>query len=91
MCAPVSYFDRFYANYRHFLELIGMSELAFEDEEMMTDTEEETNSEIEEITWVDSSDEDGVVIPDGMLIATPEGSDWGDEEELPSMDDLVNL
>lgn len=91
MCAPVSYFDRFYANYRHFLEIIGIVEFDGDGEDMLTDTEEETNSEIEEITWVDSSDEDGDVIPDGMLIATPEGSDWGDEEELPSMDDLVNL
>lgn len=66
--------ERWYEEYRAFLERLGLrfAEQYYDE----TDTESET-----------SDDED--YIPDGMLIATPEGSDWGDDlNELPSLDDL---
>lgn len=63
--------------YRLYLQRLGYS--------LMMDywgDEAETDSESEE-----EEEED---CPDDMLIATPEGSDWGDDlDELPGLEDFL--
>lgn len=70
-------YERWYADYCAYLDRIAsyLSErFEFNDE---TDTEDETDSDDDES------------IPDGMIIATPEGSDWGDDlDDLPCMEEI---
>ena len=78
MCMPQDCWDRFYEEYRQFLETIGV---AVVDEEGGSETDVET-VEDDSFEQVDES---------GLIQATPEGSDWGDDEidNLPSLDDFL--
>ena len=78
MCMPQNCWDRFYEEYRQFLETVG---IVIEDVDIGSETDSETDDDSLLLDRVDDA---------GWIIATPEGSDWGDDEidNLPSLDDF---
>ena len=89
MCPPQSSWDRFYQEYQEYLESLNLGQP--QEEEDLTDEEDDSTVELEmeqvdDEAWFDEIAD----IPQGMLIATPEGSEWGDPEidNLPSLDDF---
>lgn len=70
-------YERWYMNYWAYLQRLAIYFSGGLELNEETDTEDETDSDDEES------------IPDGMLIATPEGSDWGDDlDDLPGMEEI---
>lgn len=89
MCPPQSSWDRFYQEYQEYLESLNLGQL--QEEEDLTDEEDDSTVDLE-MEQVDDEEwfDEIVDIPQGMLIATPEGSEWGDPDidNLPSLDDF---
>jgi hypothetical protein len=69
--------DRFYEEYRQYLEAVGIRlSVSLEGSETDVETDDESIEQVDDSGWV---------------IATPEGSEWGDDEidNLPSLDEFL--